>query len=68
MKTSGIITCGEQMKTIADELGEDDNPLQESEEFRKKVMDLHLPELQEKKLLRECDGWLKCRLVLRKAA
>ena len=49
----------EQMKTIADELGEDDNPLQESEEFRKKVTDLHLLELQEKKLLRECDRLAK---------
>lgn len=45
----------EQMKTIAEELGEEENPLQESEEFRQKVLALKLPELQEKKLLRECD-------------
>ena len=45
----------EQMRVIADELGEEDNPLEESEEYRVKVKALSLPEEIESKLLKECD-------------
>ncbi|MBR3289223.1 MAG: endopeptidase La, partial [Clostridia bacterium] len=45
----------EQMRVIADELGEEDNPLEESEEYRGKVKALALPEEIESKLLKECD-------------
>ncbi|MBR3289726.1 MAG: endopeptidase La, partial [Clostridia bacterium] len=45
----------EQMRVIADELGEEDNPLEESEEYRAKVRALALPEEIEGKLLKECD-------------
>ena len=45
----------EQMKAISNELGEDDNPQQESDELRKRIKKLKLPKLQNDKLLKECD-------------
>ncbi|HCR43222.1 MAG TPA: endopeptidase La, partial [Ruminococcaceae bacterium] len=45
----------EQMRAISDELGEDDNPQQESDELRKRIKELRLPQLQNDKLLKECD-------------
>ena len=45
----------EQMRVIADELGEEENPLEESEEYRAKVKALGVSEEIEKKLLKECD-------------
>ncbi|WP_242846276.1 endopeptidase La [Anaeromassilibacillus senegalensis] len=49
----------EQMKAIAYELGEDDNPQEEADTFRERIAKLCLPELQEKKLLKECDRLAK---------
>ena len=49
----------EQMRAISEELGEDDNPQQEAEEFRMRILALGLPELQEEKLLKECDRLFK---------
>lgn len=49
----------EQMKAISDELGEDDSPQEEADEFRDRIAKLQLPELQEKKLLKECDRLTK---------
>ena len=49
----------EQMKAISYELGEDDNPQEEADEFRDRIAKLQLPELQEKKLLKECDRLAK---------
>ncbi|WP_236858899.1 LON peptidase substrate-binding domain-containing protein [Caproicibacterium lactatifermentans] len=45
----------EQMKAIADELGEVDNPLQEADQLRDRVKKAGLPQEQEEKLLKECD-------------
>ncbi|MCH3972037.1 MAG: endopeptidase La [Oscillospiraceae bacterium] len=45
----------EQMKAIADELGEGDNPLEEADELRKSVNEAGLPQEQKEKLLKECD-------------
>lgn len=45
----------EQMKAIADELGENDSPLEEAEELRGKIRALSLPNETEEKLLKECD-------------
>ncbi len=45
----------EQMKAIADELGENDSPLEEAEELRKKIRALSLTSETEEKLLKECD-------------
>lgn len=49
----------EQMRAISEELGEDDNPQEEAEEFRQRIMALKLPEEQEQKLLKECDRLFK---------
>lgn len=49
----------EQMRVISEELGEEDNPQQEADEFRTRILALKLPELQEKKLLKECDRLFK---------
>lgn len=49
----------EQMRAISEELGEDDNPQEEAEEFRMRILALGLPELQEDKLLKECDRLFK---------
>ncbi|HIU31449.1 MAG TPA: endopeptidase La [Candidatus Caccousia avistercoris] len=45
----------EQMKTIAYELGEDDNPQEEADVFREKIAKLNLPKEQNDKLMKECD-------------
>lgn len=49
----------EQMRVISEELGEEDNPQQEADEFRTRILALKLPELQEKKLQKECDRLFK---------
>lgn len=43
----------EQMKIIADELGEFDNPAAEADEYIEKIAQLHLPEEIEEKLMNE---------------
>ena len=45
----------EQMRAISIELGEEDSPLEEADEFRAKVLELKLPEVQTEKLLKEID-------------
>ena len=45
----------EQLRVITSELGEDDNPQQEADELREKVLALGLPQVCEEKLLKECD-------------
>ncbi len=45
----------EQLRAITSELGEDDNPQQEADELKEKVLALKLAEPCEKKLLKECD-------------
>ena len=44
----------EQIKVLTDELGEGDNPLEEAEEYKEKILALHLSEEIEEKLLKEC--------------
>ncbi|MBP3705492.1 MAG: endopeptidase La, partial [Clostridia bacterium] len=48
----------EQMRVIANELGEED-PQEESEEMRAKIMTLNMPEAAKTKLLKECDRLAK---------
>ena len=45
----------EQMRAIAIELGEDESPMEEADEFRAKILELELPEVQTEKLLKECE-------------
>lgn len=45
----------EQMRAISEELGETDNPQQESDDLRERVVKMKLPQLQSEKLLKECD-------------
>ena len=49
----------EQMKAIASELGDDDNPQSEAEELRERIAKMKLPKLQNDKLLKECDRLCK---------
>ncbi len=49
----------EQMKAIADELGENDSPLEEAEELRAKIRGLSLDNEVADKLLKECDRLAK---------
>ncbi len=49
----------EQMKAIASELGEEDDPLGEAEELRGTIRSRQLPEMVEQKLLKECDKLAK---------
>ncbi|HHV31103.1 MAG: endopeptidase La [Ruminococcaceae bacterium] len=49
----------EQMKAISDELGDDDSPQDEADELRERVLKMKLPELQQEKLLKECDRLAK---------
>ncbi len=49
----------EQMKAIAYELGEDDSPVEEAEEFRQKILQAGMPKEQQEKLLKECDRLAK---------
>ncbi len=45
----------EHLRSITSELGEDDNPQQEADEIKGKVLSLKLPRVCEEKLLKECD-------------
>lgn len=45
----------EQMRAIEEELGEDDDPAAEAEDYRDKVLALNLKEDTQKVLLKECD-------------
>ena len=45
----------EQMKIISSELGDGAAPEEEVQQFRDKILALHLPQEAEKKLLRECE-------------
>ncbi len=45
----------EQLRAISSELGEEDNPQQEADELRGKILGMKLPQLCEDKLLKECD-------------
>ncbi|MDD5953120.1 MAG: endopeptidase La [Oscillospiraceae bacterium] len=45
----------EQMRAIAEELGDEETPLEEADAFRAKVAELALPEVQTQKLLKEID-------------
>lgn len=45
----------EQMKAISNELGDDDNPLGEADDLRERIAKMKLPQLQNDKLLKECD-------------
>ena len=49
----------EQMRAIASELGEEDNPQEESDEFRQRIEKLNLPQVAREKLLKECDRLAK---------
>lgn len=49
----------EQMRAISAELGEDDDPQQEADELRDKVLALGLPKASEEKLVKECDKMRK---------
>lgn len=45
----------EQLRAITNELGEEDNPQQEADEIKGKVLSLGLNKVCEEKLLKECD-------------
>lgn len=45
----------EQLRAITSELGEEDNPQQEADEIKSKVLALGLSKVCEEKLLKECD-------------
>lgn len=49
----------EQIKAISEELGESDNPQDEAQEFKQKVLALHLDQEVEEKLLKECERLFK---------
>lgn len=49
----------EQMKAISEELGESDNPQDEAQEFKRKILALQLVPEVEEKLLKECDRLFK---------
>ena len=49
----------EQMKIIAEELGDSDNPREEAEQYRRGILALRLPEESEQKLLKEADRLFK---------
>lgn len=49
----------EQMKAISTELGEADNPLEESDNYRQRIGQLQLKEEVKNKLLKECDKLAK---------
>ena len=49
----------EQMRAIASELGEEDNPQEESDELRAKIEALQLTQVAREKLLKECDRFAK---------
>ncbi len=45
----------EQLRAITSELGEDDNPQQEADELKLRVLSMELPAVCEEKLLKECE-------------
>lgn len=45
----------EQMRAISMELGEEETPMEEADEFRQKTLALELPQVQTEKLLKEID-------------
>lgn len=49
----------EQLKIITNELGEEDNPQEEADEFKQKIEALNISEDAKTKLLRECDKLFK---------
>ncbi len=49
----------EEMKVIADSLGESENPLEEADEYRNRINDLSCSEEIKDKLLKECDRLMK---------
>lgn len=49
----------EQMRAIASELGEEDNPQEEADELRERIEALKLPQVAREKLLKECDRFAK---------
>ena len=49
----------EQLKAITGELGDGENPQEEAEEYRRRVLELKLGEEAEKTLLKECDRLFK---------
>lgn len=49
----------EQMRVIADELGDGDNPPEEAEVYRRQILDLPLEDDSREKLLKECDKLAK---------
>lgn len=49
----------EQIRAICDELGEEDNPLEEAEEYRSKIQNLNLEESTLEKLYKECNKLAK---------
>ena len=49
----------EQMRVIAEELGDGDNPLEEAQEYEQKIVALHLDEEAQKVLLKEVDKLAK---------
>ncbi len=49
----------EQKRVIEEELGEDDNPSAEAEEYAEKIAQLHLDQKSEDMLLRECQKLMK---------
>lgn len=49
----------EEMKVIADSLGESENPVQEADEYREKINALSCNEEIREKLLKECDRLMK---------
>ena len=49
----------EQMQVIAEELGEEDNPLEEADEYRKRITNLQMADESRNKLFKECDKLAK---------
>lgn len=49
----------EQMRAISQELGEDEDPLTEAEEFKNKIESFNLPNDTREKLLKECKNFSK---------
>ncbi len=49
----------EQKKVIEEELGEDDNPSAEAEDYAEKIVELHLDEKSEETLLKECQKLMR---------
>lgn len=49
----------EQMRVIAEELGDGDNPLEEAQEYEQTIRELHLEQEAEKALLKEVDKLAK---------